>query len=198
MTETLDMALEKIQTARAAIRSEIETIAGEIARLEDENLALPRQTASFGELKKGMLELVQAAGKRYADTHIRASIIDFAKGAYRDMADLDKYGQPLTLGELDGAIKGEVFPMANTRFLTGGASRGDDLVLYAVLTGAIQETLARQVDQLTPADLGVPDQDGVPGMTREEMNGRIASNRAEIERLKGRKTTLESELKKLS
>lgn len=196
MTETLDTALEKIQSARAGIRSEIESITGEIARMEEENRSLPDKPADFGEVKKAMLELVAAAGARYAQTHIRASIIDFAKGAYRDMAELGKYGQPLTLGELDGAVRGEIFPMANTRFLSGGTGKLDDLMLYAVFSGAVQETLSRLIDQLSPADLGITADSG--GMTREEMNERIAANRAEIDRLKSRRTTLESELKKLS
>jgi hypothetical protein len=198
MAETLDKALEKIQSARAGIRSEIESISSEIARLEEENRALPNQTASFGEVKKAVLELVETAGARYAETQIRASIIDFAKGAYRDMAELGKYGKTLTLGELDGAIKGEIFPMANTRFLSGGVGQLDDLMLYAVFSGAVQETLSRLIDQLSPTDLGMKNSATDSEMTRDKMNELITSNRAEIDRLKLRKTTLESELKKLS
>lgn len=196
MSEALDKALEKIQRARAGISDEIDSITGAIARLEEENRTLPRQTASFAELKRGILELVKSAGERYAETSFRATISDFAKGAYRDMADLGRYGEPLTLGELDAAVKGELFPMANTRFLSGGASQGDDLVLYAVLAGGVQDALARVMDRITPADLGVQDDDSA--MTREQMNEQIAANCAEIENLKTRKTLLEGELKKLS
>lgn len=197
MTETLDKALEKVHSARAGIRSEVESITGDISRLEQENRDLPKRTASFGEIKKGILNLVETAGARYASTHIKAAIIDFAKGAGRDMAGLSKYGQPLTLGELDRAIKGEIFPMGNTRFLSRGDGGVDDLMLYAVFSGAIQETLARLIDQLSPADLGMKDQ-AETGMTRTEMNERIAANHAEIERLKARKETLGGELRKLS
>lgn len=196
MSETLDRALEEIHAARASIRTEIETITAEIGRLEQENRTLPTQTAPFADLKQGILEMVKAAGERYAETQIRASIVDFAKGAYRDMADLGRYGEPLTLGELDSAIKGELFPMANTRFLSGGPGRGDDLVLYAVLSEAVQAALARVVDQLSPSDLGIREDNG--GMTREQMNERIAANGAEIARLKSRKAALEGELSKLS
>lgn len=84
MTDALDTAIETIHSARASIRSEIESITAEILRLEEENRALPNRAASFSELKKGILDLVKAAGERYADTQIRATIIDFAKGAYRD------------------------------------------------------------------------------------------------------------------
>jgi uncharacterized coiled-coil DUF342 family protein len=198
MSKSLDTALEQVQSARINLRSEIESIASEINLLEQENRSLPNQTASFGELKKAILELVVTAGARHAETHIRASIIDFAKGAGRDMSELNKYGKPLTLGELNGAIRGEIFPMANTRFLSSGAGQIDDLVLYAVLSGAVQEMLSRMLDQLSPADLGLKNMDAEPEMTRDEMNERIASNRAEIERLKSQKTQLESELKKLS
>lgn len=198
MTETLDKALEKIQSARSSIRSEIESIASEIARLEEENCGLPKRTASFGEIKKGILDLVETAGVRYASNHIKTSIIDFAKGAYRDMAELSKYGQPLTLGELDGAIKGEIFPMANARFLSRSAGGIDDLMLYAVFSGAVQETLSRMIDLLSPADLGLPDAPSEPEMTRAEMIEKIAANRTEIERLKARKATLDGELRKLS
>lgn len=196
MTDKLDQALEAVRTARANILSDIESITSGIARLEQENRSLPNQTASFGEIKKAVLEMVVTAGVRYANTHIRATIIDFAKGAYRDMAELDKYGKTLTLGELNGAVKGEIYPMANTRFLSGGTGRPDDLMLYAVFSGAVQETLARLIDQLSPADLGITNP--AAEMTREEMNERIAANRVEIDRLKSRKTLLESELKKLS
>lgn len=198
MTDTLDKALEAVQIARAGIRSEIESITGDVARLEQENRDLPKCQASFGEIKKGILELVETAGARYASNHIKASIIDFAKGAHRDMAELQKYGQPLTLGELDGAIKGEIFPMANARFLSGGVGRVDDLMLYAVFSGAVQETLSRMIDLLSPADLGLPEAPSEPEMTRTEMAERIAANKVEIDRLKSRKTLLESELKKLS
>ena len=199
MTDKLDQALEAVRTARANILSDIESITSDIARLEQENRDLPKHKASFGEIKKGVLELVESAGGRYASPYIRASIIDFAKGAYRDMASLNKYGQTLTLGELDGAIKGEIFPMGNTRFLSGGASgRVDDLVLYAVLSGAVQETLSRMIDQLSPADLGLPATPSEPEMTRAEMTERIAGNLAEIDSLKARKATLEGELRKLS
>lgn len=61
MTETLDKALEKVHSARAGIRSEIESITGDIARLEEENHSLPNQPASFGEVKKAILEIVAAA-----------------------------------------------------------------------------------------------------------------------------------------
>lgn len=198
MAETLDKALEKIQSARSDLRSEIESATSEIDRLEGENRSLPNQTASFGEVKKAVLEIVATAGARYAETYIRASIIDFAKGAYRDMAELGKYGKTLTLGELDGAIKGEIFPMANTRFLSGGTGQLDDLMLYAVLSGAVQETLSRLIDQLSPTDLGMKNPADDSEMTRDEMNERIAANCAEIDRLKSRKTLLENELKKLS
>lgn len=198
MTEKLDKALEAIQGARANIRSEIESMTSDIARLEQENRDLPKHKASFGEIKKGILELVETAGARYASTHIKASIIDFAKGAYRDMADLNKYGQTLTLGELDGAVRGEIFPMANTRFLSNGSGRVDDLMLYAVFSGAVQETLSRMIDLLSPADLGLPATPSEPEMTRAEMTERIAGNLAEIDRLKARKATLEGELRKLS
>ncbi len=198
MAGTLEKALSAVQSARAEIKAEIESITGEIARLEDENLAMPSQKASFGEIKKAILDLVDAAGARHAETHIRATIIDFAKGAYRDMANLDKYGQTLTLGELDGAVKGEVFPMANARFLSGGAGEIDDLMLYAVFSGAVKETLSRLIDMLSPSDLGIPQAIDAAGMTREEMNERIAANLTEIDRLKSRKAALENELRKLS
>lgn len=198
MTEQLDKALEAVQGARANIRSEIGSITSDIARLEQENRDLPKHKASFGEIKKGILELVVTAGARYASNHIKASIIDFAKGAYRDMADLQKYGQTLTLGELDGAIKGEIFPMANTRFLSRGAGGVDDLMLYAVFSGAVQETLSRMIDQLSPADLGLPATPSESEMTRAEMTERIAGNLTEIDSLKARKATLEGELRKLS
>lgn len=196
MNETLDKALEKIHSARADISSEIESIAVEIVRLEQETRSLPKQTASFSEIKKGILDLVVAAGERHADAQIRASIIDFAKGAYRDIGSPEKYGTPLTLGELDAAIKGELFPMANTRFLSGGVGKADDLVLYAVLSDAVRKTLSRQLDKLTSADLGMKGAE--PEMSRDEMNERIAANLARIANLKERKAVLESELKKLS
>jgi cell division protein FtsB len=198
MSEALDKALVKIQHARAGIRDEIDSITGEITRLEQENRDLPNQTASFGEIKKAILELVEATGARYADTHIRASIIDFAKGAGRDMSQLDRYGKTLTLGELNGAIRGEVFPMANTCFLSGGAGRLDDLMLYAVLSDAVKETLSRMMDLLSPADLGLPDTPSEPAMTRAEMTERIVANRDEVATLKARKEILEGELVKLS
>lgn len=198
MTEKLDEALEAVRTARANILSDIESMSSDIARLELENSDLPKHKASFGEIKKGILELVETAGARYASTHIKASIIDFAKGAYRDMADLNKYGQTLTLGELDGAVRGEIFPMANTRFLSSGSGRVDDLMIYAVFSGAVQETLSRMIDLLSPADLGLSENPSEPEMTRAEMTERIADNLAEIDRLKARKATLEGELRKLS
>lgn len=198
MTKSLDSALEQIQSARTNLRSEIESIASEIDRREQENRSLPNQTASFGELKKAILEMVVTAGARHAERHIRASIIDFAKGAGRDMSELNKYGNPLTLGELNGAILGDIFPMANTGFLSSGAGQIDDLALYAVFPDAVRETLSRMIDQLSPADLGLKNSDAEPEMTRDEMNERIAANRAEIERLKLQKTQLESELKNLS
>lgn len=196
MTETLDQALEQIQSARNGLRNEIETIAAELARLEEENRTLPSQTASFSEVKQGILDLVEAAGARYAQTRIRQTVVDFAKGAYRDMAELDRYGEPLTLGEIEAAINGEIFPMANTRFLSGAAGQADDLILYAVLSGGVRETLAGVLDQITPAELGIDDSAAV--MTRAEMKERMAANRAEIDRLGARKAQLESELKKLS
>lgn len=199
MTKTIDAALAQIQSARATIRNEIGSITTEIERLEKENRAMPGQKASFGEIKKGVIDLVEKAGARYADTHIKASIIDFAKGAYRDTSALHTYGQTLTLGELDAAINGQLWPMANSRFLTGGnAGTAEDLMLYAVITGAVQETLSRVIDTLSPADLGLHHTPSDPEMTRAEMNERIATNQAEIDRLKVRKTTLDGELKKIS
>jgi hypothetical protein len=71
-------------------------------------------------------------------------------------------------------------------------------MLYAVFSGAVQETLSRMIDQLSPADLGLPDKPSEPEMTRAEMSEQIADNLAEIDRLKARKATLEGELRKLS
>lgn len=198
MTNALDKAMGEVHAARSKIREEITAVCGEITRLEEENRTLPGQPVSFREFKKCVLDLVTAAGARYAETHIRSTIIDFAKGANRDMANLDKYGQPLTLGELDQAIGGKLFPMANARLLSGGTpNRGEDMMLYAVFSGAVTETLSRVMERMSPEELGLED-DPEGGMTREEMRGRIAANLAEIERLKERKTTLEGELARLS
>lgn len=198
MNESLDTALEKINSARIRIRNEIGATGAKITQLEQENIFLPKQIASFGEVKKSILALVAAAGERYAKTYIRAAIIDFAKGASRDPGDMRKYGQPLTLGELNGAINGEIFPMANTGFLSGGAANLGDLVLYAVQPLAVQETLTKLLDQLAPSDLGLNNLGVETEITLDQMNERIAANLAEINLLKSRKTQLENELKKLS
>jgi len=47
-------------------------------------------------------------------------------------------------------------------------------MLYAVFSGAVQETLSRMIDQLSPADLGLPATPSEPEMTRAEMAERIA------------------------
>lgn len=195
MSTSLEKALQEVQAARARILGEIESITLEIAHREEENRTLPMQTASFGELKKGVLDLVQSAGAHYVETSIRGLIIDFAKGATRDMAGLSNYGQTLSLGELDAAVTRKTFPMANSKFISRNGQIGD-LALYALFQGAVQETLSRVMDGLSPADLGVKDDSG--GMTREEMNSAIAGNCVEIERLKVKKAALQGELKMIS
>jgi hypothetical protein len=71
-------------------------------------------------------------------------------------------------------------------------------MLYAVLSGSVQETLSRQMDRLTPADFGITNPADEPEMTRDEMNERITANCTEIDRLKLQKMQKENELIKLS
>lgn len=198
MSASLEKAIHEVQAARAKIIGEIESVTREIARLEDETKALPKRSASFAEIKKGIFDLVDAAGGRYANKDLKAMIVDFAKGAYRDVAHLDQYGKTLTLGELDASVKGEIWPMANPRFLSGRNGRIDDFVLYAIVGDAVKERIAKALDQLTPADLGIADGVGESAMSREEMNNVILSNAAAIESLKQKKADLQADLKKLS
>ena len=198
MSKSLEKALHEVQEARTRIKGEIESITREIASLEDENRMLPTRSASFDEIKKGIFDLVDAAGARYAKNYLKATVIDFAKGAYRDVANLSHYGKTLTIGELDAAVKGQVWPMANTRFLSGGNGKVDDLVFYAIVGDAVKAGIAGVLDQLTPADLGIADDVGESAMSREDMNKLIASNSAEIESLKAQMIVLQGELKKFS
>lgn len=194
----LDSALEHVKSAHATIKGEIEQIDQAITQLESENASLPKLQASIEEIKQGVLELIDKSGERYAQEKIKAAVIDFGIGNMSSYRLGRVFGQPLTLGELDGAINGTVWPEARAQFITQMNSGAfDDLGLYAVCADAVKATLAKVMETITPADFGFGTitKDKI-GPTRAEMHMRIARNNQEIERLKERKSFLKDELNK--
>lgn len=192
----LDSALEHVKSAHATIKGEIEQIDQAITQLESENASLPKLQASFEEIKQGVFELIDKSGERYAQDKIKAAVISFGIGNM-SYATGRKFGCPLTLGELDGAINGTLWPEARAQFLTNGASSFDDLAFYAVFADAVKAALAKVMETITPADFGFGTitKDKI-GPTRAEMHMRVAKNNQEIERLKERKSFLKGELNK--
>lgn len=192
----LDSVLEQVKSAHATIKGEIEQIDQVITQLESENASLPKLQASFEEIKQGVIELIDKSGERYTQDKIKAAVIDFGIGNM-SVGGGRKFGCPLTLGELDGAINGTLWPEARAQFLTRGASSFDDLAFYAVCADAVKAALAKAMETITPADFGFGTitKDKI-GPTRAEMHMRIAKNNQEIERLKERKSFLQDELRK--
>lgn len=192
----LDSVLEQVKSAHTAIKAEIEQIDQVITQLESENASLPKLQASFEEIKQGVLELIDKSGERYAQEKIKAAVINFGIGNM-SYGGGRKFGCPLTLGELDGAINGTLWPEARAQFLTYGASSFDDLAFYAVFADAVKATLTSVMETITPADFGFGSitKDKI-GPTRAEMHMRIAKNNQEIEQLKERKSFLKDELNK--
>ena len=99
----------------------------------------------------------------------------------------------LGLERLRNDIRGSFTQSVSGTDLIVGARTGPvQLMLYAVFSGAVQETLARLIDQLSPADLGITNSAAEPEMTREEMNERIAEAlEIETDRVNVKATTTE-------
>jgi hypothetical protein len=189
--------LEQVRAARDKLQEELDRTNGAIARLENENAALPETQASFEEIKQGILALVDAAGERYLQATIRPQLIAFATGGLHGLTPRENAGKPLTLGELDGAVNATNWPEARAQFIVPDKSQFDDLALYAVFGDAVKAALTKAMETLTPADFGFsrvrPEE---IGPTRAAMNARIAENRQEITRLEAHKASLQEELRK--
>jgi hypothetical protein len=193
----LDTMLEQVKSAHAGLKKDLELTNNEIKRLENENAALPQLTASFEDIKQGILDLIDEAGERYLQGTIKAQLITFATGGLSGMRLREKPQSPLTLGELDGAVNGTLWPEARAQLITPMKGQFDDLALYAVFGDALKANLTKALETLTPTDFGFGfvRQDQI-GPTRSEMNARIAENNQEITRLKAHRASIQQELSK--
>lgn len=191
-------ALQQIEKAHIEITGEIKQIDQAITERENENASLPKLFAPFDDVKQGILDLIDSAGERWMREKIRAQLISFSTGMMSSRGQVDEYGKPLTLRDLDGAVHGILWPEARAQFLSGGmGGNSDDLSMYAVFADAIKAALSKVMETITPEEFGYGKikKDKI-GPTRAEMHCRITANNQEIDRLKARREVLQQELRK--
>ncbi len=190
-------AFKQVKQTVDDLQKELHDTSEAITTLEAEMIALPKLRAPFEDLKQGVLDLVGAAGERYANQHFKAQIISFATGGMMDnagvnwLSEYDEVGRPLRLGTLDGAVNGTRSKEARAQFITPAKPVFDDLALYALFGDAVKAALTAAMQDMTPDDFGYskinPDE---IGPTRAELNRILGSKQAEIEALSARKKEL--------
>lgn len=192
-------AFDKVKQAVDALRSEYGQIDEAIAKLETDMAALPQMRVPFEDMKQGILELIDTAGKRYAEEHIKPALMRFATGGMGSLGSgVNEYGKPLTLAALEGAVRGSLFPEARAQLVHPDKNQFDDLAFYALCADAVKATLSRLLDSITPDDFGYltihPDK---IGPTRSEMRRRMADWQQQLEDLKARRVDILSQLAQL-
>lgn len=192
-------AFDQVKQAVAALRHEYRQAGEAVAKLEADMATLPQMRAPFDDMKRGIVELIDTAGQRYTDDHIKPALMRFATNGMGSISrSNEESGKPLTLAALDGAVSGSRFPEARAQLVHPDKSQFDDLVFYALCADAVKAALVRVLDNITPEEFGYntvhPDK---IGPTRAEMFRQLDQWQQQLDALKARRADIRSQLAQL-
>lgn len=191
-------AYAKVKAAADALRADHDAVCLEIEAAQKELDALPLLTVPPEDLKAGILDFVDASGRRYGADKVRAAISAFAKGYMAGAGGADRLGKPLRYCDIEGAIAGTSAEMGWAQILTPDKSQFNDQVIYCFFAELVREGLRRVMADMTPAELGYdaihPDKIGTDRAARRAA---IDALQARLADLHDRKADLAGKLRAL-
>lgn len=195
-------AFKQVQKVISDLRTEYDDLTKKINTISAELKALPEKPVPFEDLKAGILELVDTAGERYANEHIKPALIEFATRGHLSMPalmDENNIGKPVKYSQLVDAIEQKLFPMAHGKFVQpSNYVPINDCAFHFFFADLIKDGLCKIMDTLEPADFGYakihPDEIGTDRMTRK---ADIETKQAELKVLYQRRGEIASQLGQL-
>lgn len=148
-------AFEHVEKAVAAFKAEHANVVSMIAETESELAAVHRRYLPVEDLKNGILDLVEDAGKRYAQT-LRQAAIDFATGKVRDHwgpGELERTGLPLRYDDFLFACDNPTKKLGRAEIMQGAGPLSSH-ALYFFFSKTILDTMSGILDGITPEELG--------------------------------------------
>lgn len=190
-----------VKNAVDKLRAELSDTGHRITLLESEIEALPKMRVPFEDLKAGLIDLYEVAGRRYAAGVFRGAIVAHATGRnYLHAIGQREIGKPITLGRLVEAIEvgNASDPETVPRFLVNGNAHGLDGLIGALFMDTARAALLEAMRDITPEEFGYSSIDAAEiGPTRVEMARMIDERKAEIEVLKAKEAGLVQKLVQL-
>lgn len=169
------LSYAKVQETAAAMRTEHDQVCAEIVATETELKELPLAHVPVEDLKAGILDFVEASGRRYGADKVRAAIASFARGHMSGMSGANRLGRPLRYCDIEDAISGTSPEMSWAQILSPDKSQFNDQVLYYFFAELVQEGLRRIMADMAPAELGYD------AIQSDEIGTDRATRRVEIE-----------------
>ncbi|MFA6312344.1 MAG: hypothetical protein WC681_12755 [Sterolibacterium sp.] len=191
-------AYARVRETINELRAEYDQVSVNITAAETELAELPLAPVPAEDLKAGILEFIEASGRRYGADRVRGSIASFATGGMLGLsAEAGSFGKPLRFRDIDGAISGINPPMSWAQLLTPDGAHNDQ-VLYCFVADLVNEGLRRIMADMTPQELGYgtihPNKIGTDRATRRAA---ITALEARLAELRIRKDDLAEKLRAL-
>lgn len=191
-------AYAKVRETINALQVDYKQVCGDIAAAETELAVLPLAPVPVDDLKAGILEFIEASGRRYGDNIARGAIASFATGGMLGLsAEKGRYGKPLRFQDIEGAISGSNPATSWAQLLSTGMQYNDQL-LYCFVADLVKEGLRRIMADMTPGELGYDTiHPGKIGTDRATRRAAIAALEARLAELLSRKDDLAEKLRAL-
>ncbi|MBL8478657.1 MAG: hypothetical protein JNK59_05055 [Sterolibacteriaceae bacterium] len=139
---------ETIQALRADHAGTIEEIKVTEARLK----ALRLAPVPLEDLKAGILDFVEASGRRYLDGAIRRNLAQFATGGRVDGEG--RKGRPLRYCDIEGTISGESPVLSSEQIFQERLGEFNGHVLGGLFVESAKDALRRVMTDMTPEEFG--------------------------------------------
>lgn len=195
-------AYEQVKLTIDALKAEHADIVVKIAESETKLADLPMAYIPLDDLKNGILDLVDAAGERYAEKKIRSAISALATGQTSNSMvagfDLGSIGKPMRYKGITAAIDGSDPISGRAQLLTYGNASFDDQAVYFLFSQLIREGLRTMMDRMSPAEFGYDKiHPNKIGSTRAERRRAIDDLEKQLSDLRDRKSEIEQKLRAL-
>lgn len=145
-------AYGKVQETIQALRTDYAGTIAEIKVTEATLKALYLAPLPLEDLKAGILDFVDASGRRYLDGIIRRNLAQFATGGRSDAEG--RKGRPLRYCDIEGTITGESPALASEQIFQERMGEFNGHVLGIFFTESTKEALRRVMADMTPNEFG--------------------------------------------